>query len=226
MGRFAITLTTAALAAAIAGPASADLMEGSNPGAYAGNQTTLKIIAAGCPNDSQTGQTVIGFDEMGPFQGYWGMEFFSFGEVGLLGGLYIERMVGKDLTMALSAESYAALLGILSDYVAGGEPQCDLGSNEGDFDNDDFEVKKAQGKLSKNGDRIKVSIEVRGKYTNSDNQKKNLKLKINGTMNFDSAAANPSNPSAPSPTPTSTPTPTAFISRKLLRVLLLLERSV
>ena len=196
MGRFAITLTAAALAAAIAGPASADLEEGSNPGAYAGNQTTLKIIVAGCPNDSQTGETVIGFDKMGRIHGYWGMDISSFGEDGLLGGLYIERKVGKDLTLALSEESYAALLDVLFDYVDDAASKCDLGSNEGDFDDDDFEVKKAQGKLTRKGDRIKVSIEVSGKYTNSNNKRKNLKLKIDGLMNFDSNAPNPAEMSA------------------------------
>jgi hypothetical protein len=185
-------------------------MEGSDPGAYAGSKTTLKITAAGCPNTTEDNlQTVIGFDETGPSQGNWGMDFFSFGEVGLLSGLYIERKIGKDLTLALSAESYAALLGILSDYVDDEATGCDLGPNGDDFDNDDFEVKKAQGTLSKNGDKIKVSIEVSGSYTNSDAQSRNLKLKIDGTMNFEFAAANPSNPPPPTPTATPTVTPTA-----------------
>ncbi len=217
MGRFAITLTAAALAAAIAGPASADLMEGSNPGAYSGDATKVKITAGGCKNESFKGQSAIGFSEQGPFQGCWEMEFFSFGETfGPLGGSYIERKVGKDLTLGLDAASYAAVLDVLRDYVGDPLSTCDLGTNPGDFDTDDFVVKKAQGKVGKTGDRIRVSIEVSGKFTNSDNKKKNLKIKIDGTMNFDSNAPNTC-PLVPTPTstPTATPTPTPTQSKKV-----------
>ena len=59
-----------------------------------------------------------------------------------------------------------------------------------------YEVSRGQGKLSKDGGKIKVSIEVKGKYTKNKGKTDNIKFKLDGKTNFDPDAQNPLFPAA------------------------------
>ena len=69
------------------------------------------------------------------------------------------------------------------------ESTCDYVDNDTIWD--ESSVKKANGKLSKNGERLKVDIQVDSKYENTNGKTKNVKSKIKGTMDFDSLEGNP-----------------------------------
>ena len=171
-------------------------------GVYKGSKTTLTISPAGCPNakeknvESQIGfgylDEPLGVDLVLPFAGCWAFTGVrSSGEVEFLGGLYIERKVGKDLTMSLGAESLIdGVIDEINDYLLS-EPKCDYSLLGGDLDVSDFLVKKGNGKLSKKGDRIKLDLQVEGKYTNDSGKTKNVKAKIKGKMDFEALAENP-----------------------------------
>ena len=197
MSIFTKTLTATAVAVVMSSPAAADINgKGDVDGAFVGSKTTVKIKPAGCPNATVKDiDTVIGFGDLSqflefdymPHAGCWGMAGFSFDEFGFVGGAFIERKIGKDLTMSLTAESLFD--GIVDEvyYYLDSESKCDLD----DMDWDDFVVKKGNGKLSKNGDRIKVDIQVDGKYMTTDDKEKNVKATIKGKMDFDSTRENP-----------------------------------
>lgn len=181
------------LAVAMAGPAAAEV---NRQGVFEGDNSTLKIIPTGCPNSKEKNiESIIGFgsiSELGltfPNAGCW---FFagekSDSEVIFLGGLYIEKKVSKDLTMSLTGES---LLDSVIDEVYEhflSEPKCD---HVDGLDPDSFYVKKGEGKLSKNGDRINLNILVYGSYENDRGNNMLIKTKIQGKMDFNANAENP-----------------------------------
>ena len=194
MSKFTKTLIASALAVAVAGPAAAsDLKEGDVNGAYKGSKTSVKITPAGCPNDNTKNITTkIGFHEIAPFAGCWVMVAADFefdGDDTLYGG-YIERKVGKDLTMSLSGESLFDEVIDEMYYYLMGESKCDLDEQDNTIW-DEATVKKARGKLSKNGDSIQVDIQVDSKYKTNDGKTKNVKGKIKGKMDFDANESNP-----------------------------------
>lgn len=203
MRRFTRTMIAAALAVVVAGSAAAEVK---TLGVFTGSKTSVKITPAGCPNDSEKNvSTTIGFGEMDflvgegvdqfrgglPFAGCWSMSGFSLGEEATLAGIYIERKVGQDLTMALTAHSfYDQIVDEINEYLLS-ESKCDYSLLGGDIDPLDFIVKKGNGKLSKNGDRVKVNIQVDGEYTNDSGKTKNVKAKIRGKMDFEPGLVNP-----------------------------------
>ena len=203
MSRFTRSMIATALTIAVAGPVAAEVK---TLGVFTGSKTSVKITPAGCPNDSEKNlSTTIGFGDMDfllgdgvdqirvsmPFAGCWSMSGFSFGEEATLTGTYIERKVGQDLTMALTAHSfYDQIVDEINEYLLS-ESKCDYSLLAGDIDPLDFIVKKGNGKLSKNGDRVKVDIKVDGEYTNDSGKTKNVKAKIHGKMDFEPGLVNP-----------------------------------
>ena len=210
MNTFTKTLIASAMAVAVAGTASA------NPkflGVYSGGKTTLKITPSGCPNASAKNQTtvvaftpaieeVIGenivFDVNIPFSGCWAMT--GIGAIidpdleDAISGTYIERKVGKDLTMAATLFSIEEIVDAM-DFHLVTEGKCDVSlaavevGTQG-VQSSTVTLKKGNGKLSKNGDRVKVDIQIDAKYKNGKSQEKNIKAKINGKMDY-SVGVNP-----------------------------------
>jgi hypothetical protein len=181
------------LAVAMAGPAASKV---NMHGVFEGSNTTFKIIPAGCPNAKDKNiESIIGFGSISeldltfPNAGCW---FFAGekpdSEVMFLDGLYIEKKVSKDLTMSLTGESLLdSIFDEVNEYILT-EPKCNY---DGGMDPDDFYVKKGNGKLSKNGDRIKLNILVYGHYTNDRGNNMLIKTKIQGKMDFNANAENP-----------------------------------
>ena len=137
MSTFTKTLVATAMAVAVVGTATADPKFA---GLYSGSKTKISISPSGCPNDTEKNlDTVIGFtpwsiSEIGfgaevesfvAFAGCWGMTGFSFGQEEELDGIYIERKVGKDLTMALTDEDLAGIIDEMDDYLKF-EDKCDV----------------------------------------------------------------------------------------------------
>jgi hypothetical protein len=223
MNTFTKTLIASAMAVAVAGTASA------NPkfvGGYSGDKTKLKISSSGCPNAKATNQTsVVGF---APGIAEWndGVDRFSLdvafagcwrltGAEGILEpeifdslrGTYIERKVGKDLTMALTETSLYGLefddigLDKLETGIVGAmnahlisESKCDVSifslvAPWKGVDPTTVEVKKGQTKISKNGEKVKVDIQVDAKYNNDSGKNKKIKAKISGKMDYDATLA-------------------------------------
>jgi hypothetical protein len=221
MNTFTKTLIASAMAVAVAGTASA------GPkfiGAYQGDKTTLKITPAGCPNAKANKQTTfIGFapgsygfigefEEFNiniPFSGCWSMtgvggilepDVFDF-----LRGIYIEKKVDKDLTMALTFRSLFGFveedpfLGLLDGGIVGAmnahlisESKCDVSLLTAitpwrGVDPTSVIVKKGQTKISKNGEQVKVDIRVDAKYNDDNGKNKNIKAKIKGKMDYNAA---------------------------------------
>lgn len=190
MSKFTKTLTAAAVAVAVSGPvAASDLNEGNQLGAYKGSKATVKITPSGCPNAKDKDiQLVVGFQELEPFAGCWILTGYNFDDSTGLEGGYIERKVGKDLTMSLEGNSFYEVLDEMY-YYLDDESKCDFDDDDTLYD--DPEVKKAQGKLSKNGEKLKVDMEVTSKYMTTNGKTKNVKAKVSGKLDYDSAQANP-----------------------------------
>lgn len=167
-------------------------------GAYKGSKTTISISPSGCSNAKEKNvDTVVGLGSMDvdfafPFAGCWAMTGYSFDDVGVASGLYIERKVGKDLTLSLTADSlYDGIVDAMDNYLEfdPDASKCDYVDNGTIYD--EAIVKKGNGKLSKNGERLKVDIQVDSKYENTSGKTKNVKARIKGTMDFDSLEENP-----------------------------------
>jgi len=201
MNTFTKTLIASAMAVAVAGPAAAsDLKEGDEFGAYKGAKTTTKITPSGCKNTKvKNVQSVIGFYEWDASTGDWDMDLSLFSNDAELSGTYIERKYGKDLTMGLDSSDLGdcntgdggqfcnGWVGVINDYLTGTE-NCGTMT---DAQSDGFIIKKGNTKLSKNGDRAKVDLQIEGEYTDSKSKVKKVKSSIKGTMDFDSNEFNP-----------------------------------
>ena len=211
MSKFMKILIASALAVAVAGPATAvdDLPifgDVKTLGVFTGSKTKISINPAGCPSDNEKNlNTVIGFGAMAwdleddtnlvevdiAFAGCWSMSGHSFGVEQELDGAYIERKVGKDLTLALTREDLLGVIEEIDDYLVA-ESKCDVevfGVNGVNVSS--MIVKKGNAKLSKNGDQVKVNIQIDGDYTNDSGKTKNVKTKVKGKMDFDPGVLNP-----------------------------------
>ena len=201
MVKFTKTMIASAMAVAMAGPAAADVPDG--PGdVYEDGRATVQISPAGCKNlkvefDARVGfgnvEDFEEFDFAFPFAGCWAMTGFQFDDVGVMSGLRIARKVdngnsesrgdAKDLTMSLSGDSlYDGIVDAMDNYLDTADAsKCGY---------DDFEdtlweyavVKKAQGKFSKNQEKLKVDIQVDSKYDNDKGKMKNIKAKVKANL--------------------------------------------
>jgi hypothetical protein len=191
MSKFTKTLTAAAVAVAVSGPvAASDLHEGELTGAYKGSKATVSITPSGCPNAKDKDiQLVVGFHELQPFAGCWALTGYNFDDSTGLEGGYIERKVGKDLTMSLEGGSFYEVLDEMYYYLDDTE-KCDF-DNVDETLYDDPEVKKAQGKLSKNGEKLQIDLEVTSQYMTTNGKTKNVKAKVSGKLDFDATESNP-----------------------------------
>jgi len=194
MNTFTKTLIASAMAVAVAGPVAADVKV---LGTFKGDKTKLTISPSGCPNDNlKNQQTEIGFGDVNflggemKFAGCWGMAVFGWGDVDVATGAYIERkinkkdLMAKDATMSLSGETFYEIIEEMDDYLVS-ESKCDVAVLGVDGMNPlETYVKKAQSKFSKNGDRVKVDIQIDGTYDNDNGKTKNIKAKVSGKMDY------------------------------------------
>ena len=203
MRTFTKTLIASAMAVAVAGPVSA------NPnfaGVYAGSKTDIKVNPSGCPNGSLKNQsTAVGFApavydfvDFGvdiPFSGCWALT--NLGgiideDIDRLQGIYIERKVGKDLTMAFTLDTVEDVVDVMNLHLVT-ESKCDVSAiipGQG-VDPLSVTVQKANGKLSKNGERLNLNIDIRGKYDSSSKDDRNIKATIKGKMDFNPTGLDP-----------------------------------
>jgi len=211
MSKFTKTLIASAMSVAVAGPAAADVPDGSSD-EYQDNRATVQISPSGCKNAKLEFQATVGFgsifDDDGidfeetPFAGCWAMTGFSFGDVGVAYGGRIARKVdtsssdsrgdAKDLTMSLSADTlYDGVVDAMDNYLEfdADAAKCDyVGNGIGDDGAlmlaDYAVVKKANGKLSKNQEKLKVDIQVESKYENTNGKMKNINAKIKSNLDL------------------------------------------
>mgnify|MGYP003702740673 FL=1 len=188
MSKFTKTLIASAMAVAVAGPAAADVKD---TGAFRGTKTTVKITPSGCPNAKiKDIVSEIGFYPQQPSAGCWSMDLLDYfgtdNDYHVEGG-YIERKFGKDLTSSLFEFSADTLVWEMEDYLAS-ESKCD--TVDGFID--DAYIKKGNVKISKNGDRAKLDLQVDGEYTNDSGKTKKVKAKVSGKMDFVAASQKPS----------------------------------
>jgi hypothetical protein len=208
MSTFSKTLIATAMAVAVAGPVNADP---NFIGGYSGSKTRLDITPSGCPNlRIKDRTTVVAFtpgifewtDEFLdvyeiniPFAGCWtmnGWQGILDPELDVLSGTYIERKPGKDLTMAATFSSIEGIVDAMNVHLIT-EGKCDVdplaaelefqGVNAGSVS-----LRKGQGKLSKNGERIKVDIRIDATYGNNRDQTRNINARVRGTMDYAPAA--------------------------------------
>ena len=205
MNTFTKTLIASAMAVAVAGTASADPKFA---GVYSGGKTKMDITPCGCPNAKAKNVTTVvsfapgifewfnvGLDKFEvniPFAGCWEMS----GLAGLIDpdlddrlvGSYIERKPGKDLTMATTLFSLDEIVDAMNYHLVT-ESKCDValigvGADLKGVDPLSVTLKKGNGKLSKNGERVKVDIQIDATYDNDSDKNKKIKAKINGKMDF------------------------------------------
>ena len=201
MSKFTKTLIATAMSVAVAGPAAADVPDGSGE-RYEDTNATVQISPSGCKNVKEEFNAVVGFgsvqdfegfDFAFPFAGCWAMTGYSFDDVGYASGLRIARKSdtsnsdsrgdAKDLTMSLSGDTlYDGIVDAMDNYleIAPDADKCDYVDN-GDI----YEyavVKKAQGKFSKNQEKLKVDIQVESKYENTKGKMKNVKAKVKANL--------------------------------------------
>jgi len=209
MSTFTKTLIASAMAIAVAGPAAADVPNG--PGdRYEDGRATVKITPSGCKNAKLEFQATVGFGDIleddgfevdaTPFAGCWAMTGFAFGDLGFATGGRIARKVdnsssdsrgdAKDLTMSLSADTlYDGVVDAMDNYLefdADGA-KCDYVGNgigeDGALMIAEYAVvKKANGKFSKNQEKLKVDIQVDSKYENTKGKMKNIKASIKANL--------------------------------------------
>jgi hypothetical protein len=202
MSKFTKTLIATAMSVAVAGPVAADVPSG--PGeVYKDTNATVKITPSGCKNLKEEFNAVVGFGDINdfddfdfffPFAGCWAMTGYSFDDIGFARGLRIARKVdtsnsdsrgdAKDLTMSLSGDTlYDGIVDAMDNYLAfaNDAEKCDYDS----FNDTIWEyavVKKANGKFSKNQEKLKVDIQVDSKYENDSGKMKNIKAKIKANL--------------------------------------------
>jgi hypothetical protein len=164
---------------------------------FQGSKTTARINPNGCKNAKlDVPQTQIiyreGFDIVDgpdfPFAGCWVLSGagFDFDEEEGIGGLYIERKIGKDYTQSLFGSSLADVIDDMGDW---------LDSQNCGFMTDTqilgCEVTKGRSKFSKSGDRTNVDIRVECEYTTYRDKTKKIEAKIKGKMDRVANDVNP-----------------------------------
>ena len=185
MRKFLIPVLTTLLVVMLTTPVTAEVMGSS---AYVGNKTTFKILPTGCNTKAKARplDTVLGFGEAGPFFGEWGMTLISSDLDMALFGPYIERKPNKELTMGLNSESFDEVLSFIAFFI---ETECNGEVTDAQWQA--FEVSTGRGKISKNGETIKVKIDLNGKYTRDNGKIKKVRFKLKGKTKFDPDAQNP-----------------------------------
>jgi len=148
---------------------------------FQGSKTTVKITPNGCKNEKlDVPQSQIIYREgFTPFAGCWLLSGagFDFDEEEEIGGLYIERKIGKDYTQSLSGFSLADVIDDMGDW---------LDSQNCGFMTDaqilGCAVTKGQSIFSKSGDRTNIDLRVECEYTTDNDKTKKIKAKIKGKM--------------------------------------------
>jgi hypothetical protein len=186
MSKFTKTLIASALAVAVTGPVSAEVKE---HGSFIGTDLVFQVKPQGCKN-SKTAKlsSSLEFFNLADYtqSGYYELDAFFLGEGVDVEGEYIERKVGKDLTMNLYRADLGDCLIIDTDLVCDGIAegiQLALIANSCGAMTDAqsllLTVTKGQTKLSKKGDRAKVDFKIEGNYYNT---KKNKVRKVTATI--------------------------------------------
>ena len=192
------TMIASVLAVAVTGPAMADVKEN---GTFIGDSGKFKITVQGCKNFSiNKRDSVMMFEDDSeyPESGYWYLGAFFLGKGGDIDGMYIERKVGKDLTLSMDYEDLGMCAHIdnvpelalectgiaeaIQAYLI--EEDCGLMTAE---QSHELTITKGQVKLSRDGDTAKVDIKVEGVY-GSDDKKVTFQIKSAG-MDFVDAPA-------------------------------------
>ena len=196
MSKFTNTLIASVLAVAVAGPAAAEVAEN---GYFAGTNTKAQVKPSSCKNVTiEVPQSQLYFeDNFGSREsGFWDLDLsVAIGEEESIGGRYIERQVGKDLTGSLDSSDLGGCEtdsqngirvcgGIVAVIVATVE-SADCGGSMSDDQANAFTVTKGNVKLSKKGTRAKVDFKIEGEFTNDKDKVKKVQATIKGSkMDF------------------------------------------
>ena len=203
MSKFTKTMIASALAVAVAGPAAADVPTGDLQ-RYEDVKAKVQISPAGCKKAKSEFQAVVGFGDTCdydpgfefPFAGCWAMTGILFDDIAQADGLRIARKVdkktleAKEVTMSLSGDTlYEGIVDAMENQLQSADgAKCDYVDDFGSRSDmeDAAYVKKAQGKFSKNQEKLKIDIQVDTQYGNTDGKFKNIKAKI--TSKLDAAS--------------------------------------
>jgi hypothetical protein len=176
-----------AVSALISGPASAiedDVI-------YSGSKAVTIWNGSGCSSHKDKDQSMsilmtpnIEFDgllDVGKDTGYWFAEIFDIGDIEDTGnGPFMISKPGKTVkdapkkaTMDLSRNTFIEITTEMGVYAASA---C---KNFDEFAEDSTQIKKFEAKWSKNGEKLKVNLEVESNYLNDKGNLKKVKFKVN-----------------------------------------------
>ena len=203
MSKFTKTMIASALAIAVAGPAAADVPTGDLQ-RYEDGKAKVSLKPSGCKSVKDEFNAVVGFGDAidfdgndFPFAGCWAMTGYSYDDVATAEGLRIARTVdkksleAKEVTMSLSEDTlYNGIVDAMDEYLFFDPDAAKCNYDDDGTLWDKAYVKKAQGKFSKNQEKLKIDIQVDSQYKNDKGKFKNVKVKI--TSKLDAAVgANP-----------------------------------
>ena len=188
MSKFTNPLIATALAIAVTGTAVAEFAEGLQ---WSGSQLKVQIKPNSCKNfnsGNKEGTIRTWLFPRTLNQGRWSLQGYSFDDFAMIEGDYIERKVGKDLTASLFSKHLGGcdhqfcvgIVGVIQDYLS--DESCGAMT---DAQANDFSLTKGQIKLSKSGERLKVTFKVEGEYTDDKGNVKKVKATIK-SPNMDS----------------------------------------
>ena len=200
MSKFTQTMIATAMAAAMAGPAAADVPTGPSE-RYEDSRATVRIQPAGCRNQNDEFNAVVGFGDLDefdfdfafPFAGCWAMTGYSFDNVAMMDGLRIARTVdtgnsdsrgdAREVTMSLTGDSfYDGIVDAMDNYLefAPDADNCDYVDNGAIYEY--AVVRRGRGKFSKNQEKLRVDVRVESRYENTNGRMKNVNARIRANL--------------------------------------------
>ena len=125
------------------------------------------------------GAGIEGGIEGGSNTGFFELNMFAFGENLDGDGILVASNKGRTLNMDTGLEGFFDLESAMSDYVLGFLPENDGCKDENGY-NFDTVINKYETKLSKNGEKAKLSWDAEGTYeqVKSNGKEKDKKVKV------------------------------------------------
>ena len=189
MSNFTKTLVAATLSGLVSTSALA-ATEGCVNGIYStdtGKTAKLTVVGDKCDKYIAEPQMSLflscGGEGRGANSGTWETTVFDFGDEGSGEGPYIASKPGRTLVMDQTGAGLISFENLMDNYVLGNIEGNDGCSPSNDGYNDDTVLKKFETKVSKNGDKVKVTWYSEGTYYDDVKDKdRKVKTKLKATL--------------------------------------------